>query len=104
MKGKIAGVSRVVFRALRHHDRLGHLVLVKVPEFRSSKICSRCQTLTLEHVRDQVSGDALHAVLRCNNCATVWNRDVNAARNLRFIAIHMAANENRTPPMYGLEP
>jgi len=102
MKGKRAGVSRVLFRALRHHDRLGHLTLVKVPEFRSSKVCSRCQTLqTLDHVRDEASSDAsLHAVLRCKECDTVWNRDVNAARNLRRIALHMAAKENEVPAVF----
>ena len=94
MKGKMAGVSRIVFRALRHQERLGHLVLVKVPEFRSSKVCSKCQTLTL------VPGSSLHAVLKCKNCATVWNRDVNAARNLRFIASHMSKNGNNVPEIF----
>ena len=105
MKGKMAGVSRIVFRALCHQERLGHLVLVKVPEFRSSKVCSKCQTLTLEHVRErtddnQVPGSSLHAVLKCKNCATVWNRDVNAARNLRFIASHMSKNGNNVPEIF----
>jgi hypothetical protein len=73
MKGKRAGVSRLLFRALCRHDRLGHLTLVKVPEFRSSRVCSRCQELTLDHVRDEASRDAsLHAVLRCKSCDTVW--------------------------------
>ena len=104
MKGKPAGVPRVVFRALRHHERLGHLIVVKVPEFRSSKVCSKCGTLTLDHVREPTDnglpGSSLHAVLSCKNCATVWNRDVNAARNLRFIALHMAANENKVPEVF----
>src|SRR4051794_10331243 len=76
MKGKKTGVLRVLFRALRHHDCLGHLVLVKVPEYRSSKMLS------------------------CNNCDTVWNRDVNAARNLWSIAYHMAMNGNQTPEVF----
>ena len=100
MKGKQTGVSRVVFHALHHHDHLGHLILVKVPEFQSSKVCSKCQTMTLEHVREGDGGNALHAVLRCKNCDTVWNRDVNTARNLRLIALHMAANGNRTPEVF----
>jgi len=98
MKGKRAGVSRVVFRALRHRERLGHLTLVRVPEFRTSKVCSKCHTLTLEHVR--IDDTPLHAVLSCKNCATVWNRDVNAARNLWFVASHMAANNNKPPNIF----
>ena len=100
MKGKRAGVSRLLFRALRHHDRLGHLTLVKVPEFNSSRVCSRCQELSLDHVCDEASGDSLHAVLRCKSCDTVWNRDVNAARNIRHIALHMATNENEVPKVF----
>jgi len=102
MKGKRAGVSRLLFRALCRHDRLGHLTLVKVPEFRSSKVCSKCQMLqTLDHVRDKASsGESLHAVLRCKKCDTVWNRDVNAARNLRLIALYMATNENKVPTVF----
>ena len=109
MKGKRAGVSRVVFRTLRHHHHLGHLTLVKVPEFRTSKTCSKCQTMTLENVRE-AGGNALHAVVKCKNCTTVWNRDVNAARNIRYIASYMAANENKVPDVFvrptmaGLEP
>src|SRR5262249_25631588 len=66
MKGKRAGVSRVVFRTLRHHEHLGHLVLVKVPEFYSSKVCSKCQTLTLEHVRERTDDDQFPGML-CSN-------------------------------------
>ena len=91
MRGKIAGVSRGLLRALRRHDHLGHLVLVSVPEFRSSKVCSRCKDMTLEHVRD--GGDTLHAVL-------VWNRDVNAARNLRAIALHMGDHGGAVPEIF----
>ncbi len=102
MKGKKSGLSRVLFRAFRHHDRLGHLTLIKVPEFRTSKVCFKCQTLTLEHVRerfddDEYPGNSLHAVIKCKNCTTVWNRDINAARNIRFVALYMANNENWEP-------
>ena len=82
MKGKKAGVSQKLFRALHHHDHLDHIVLIKVPEFHSSKVCSRCQTMTLNHMHNKASGKSLHAVLKCKKCDTVWNRDVNAARNL----------------------
>ena len=98
MRGKIAGVSRVLLRALRRHDRLGHLVLVSVPEFRSSRVCSRCQGMFLENVRDR--GDTLHAVLRCKNCDTTWNRDVNAARNLRAIALYMSTHKDAVPEIF----
>ena len=103
MKGKRAGVCRILYKELCHLEHLGHLVVIKIPEFRSSKVCSKCNMMTLENIHEKIDGrlgSSLHSVLNCKNCNTVWNRDVNASRNLHYIATYMAANENRRPDIF----
>ena len=46
-------------------------------EFRTSKLCSNCYE-TLEDTQ-------FYGVKSCQNCFIEWNRDVNAARNIRDI-------------------
>ncbi|KAI7900893.1 uncharacterized protein BX663DRAFT_553532 [Cokeromyces recurvatus] len=40
----------------------------------------------------------LHAVLKCNSCNTVWNRDVMAAKNMNYIFTYMLQHKNERPP------
>jgi hypothetical protein len=102
MRGKRAGVSGVLFRKLKEMERCGMVRVVRVDEYRSSKVCSKCGG-----DMDQVigaNGDSLHAVLKCKSCCTVWNRDVNASRNLHHIALYMAANGNQRPTEFSRLP
>lgn len=62
----------------------------KVPEYRTTKTCSGCdrQLEEADHPR----------ILRCNNnCKIIWNRDINAAINLRRVWLHLNANAGRRP-------
>ena len=38
--------------------------------------------------------ESIHAVVKCDYCSMVWNRDVNAARNMRYLFIYMAMHGN----------
>jgi transposase len=40
--------------------------------------------------------ERIHAVLKCDYCSAVWNRDVNAARNMRYLFIYMAMHGNES--------
>ena len=44
-------------------------------------------------------GKRPHAVRVCHHCHTVWNRDVNAARNMRGLLECQAAGQQRPPAL-----
>ncbi|KAJ2963407.1 hypothetical protein NQZ79_g1516 [Umbelopsis isabellina] len=47
-----------------------------------------------------------HFVSRCTNnlCRTIWNRDVNAARNMAFLGIHLVYQVDRPDPFNASAP
>ena len=64
-----------------------------VDEFRTSCRCSKCEIgecekfQKRENPKPYKSGEILvHGLLRCKNCKTMWNRDVNGATNIYKIA------------------
>ena len=65
-----------------------------IDEFRTSKICSKCEGLFCKPQR-------FWALRTCRHmCLTLWNRDVNAARNIRNIFLHMNQNEGERPEVF----
>ena len=108
MRGKRAGLSRVLFRKLKQLERCGRVKVVQVDEYLSSQVCSKCLGGDKLEKVNGVYG-SLHAVLKCKKCCpasngdvteyypTLWNRDVNASRNLRMIAMYMASHNNQRP-------
>jgi hypothetical protein len=48
-----------------------------------------------DHPARLLSYNSLYAVKQCQNCHTKWNRDVNAARNIRRIGISMLKHERK---------
>jgi hypothetical protein len=45
-------------------------------------------------------GPKIHALLRCQNCSKVWNRDQMAVKNIKYIFEYIATNNNRRPPNF----
>ena len=116
------GPCESVRRRLSSHHRA---TVVMVDEFRTSQVCSTCQlavgkfavlkrqrviedgmpTVTeggrLHHQDDSEGGTTsyktCHNVRACSNplCRIVWNRDVNAARNIAWICMSIARGEGR---------
>jgi transposase len=62
-----------------------------VPEFRTVKLCSLCD--------NELVQSRFWSIKSCNeeNCWTRWNCDVNGARNIRRIFLHMSANGGEKP-------
>lgn len=98
-RGKKTGAYKVIKRALfRLQATVPGVRILMVPEYRSSQICSKCNTRSLEKMKH--NGLSLHAVVKCKNCSTVWNRDINASRNLFHIAVHCASHQDQVPPAF----
>lgn len=65
------------------HPKGVNVKTVLVPEFNTSQCCSKC--LKEERIRKPVQMPCIakpHFVRKCPTCTTMWNRDVNAARNM----------------------
>jgi transcription elongation factor Elf1 len=92
-RGKVSGLARVCLRVLRQAEREGELIVVVVNEFYTSQVCSRCGERRLRG--KSLDGDTMHAVQVCTNCGTVWQRDVNASRNLQYIFKHEVIHQER---------
>jgi len=79
----IGGYIRVPHKdLLRALKRKTPNILI-VDEFKTTKLCSKCNnecnTVSKDRNRFQV----------CHNCKRVWNRDINASRNILFKALHI---------------
>jgi transposase len=52
--------------------------MVTVDEFMTSRICNICYEDSLKKADDVKN----HSVLECQSCKTLWQRDINAAKNM----------------------
>lgn len=60
-------------------------------EYRTSQICSKCE--------GELDGMRIWGLKKCNNtCLTLWNRDVNAARNIRHMFLYRNAYNEYPEP------
>ena len=91
---------------VRRLQRQTHVIILD--EHYTSQRCSKCAfgetELKTSHFKNGQSGGRksskeIHGVRFCphENCRTVWNRDVNAARNIRLVFEHMAKNSKVRP-------
>jgi hypothetical protein len=63
-----------------HHD----VIVIDTPEFNSSLVCSNCHAADRMSPCDNASNN--HFVRSCQTCRTIWQRDINACRNMISIA------------------
>jgi transposase len=101
MKGCISGTTRWIKSAMKVlADKIPSVAFTEVDEYKTSKVCSSCNEKALENVVDRRSKPKLHAVLKCETCGIVWNRDVNTAKNIYSIFIHQALNNHKKPTVF----
>jgi transposase len=83
----------------------GFTKLYLIDEFRTSQRCWGCKERNgiLSTFRyDKRGRNLVHGLLKCGTCNKLWNRDANASRNIRDIAICAINGEER--PMYLCRP
>jgi hypothetical protein len=89
--------------------KVHNATVLNIWEFNTSQICSKCQApVKLCGVATQQDPfmtpanivQKHHFVRRCTNnlCRIIWNRDVNAARNMAFLGIHLVYQVDRPDP------
>ena len=78
-----------------------------IDEYRSSKKCAQCQAtedkvginkpfLPIINPRPGKKNQKLcHGVVKCQTCATIWDRDENASRNLWRVAHNALCGKER---------
>jgi len=89
---------------IRHLQHYKDTTVIIFDEFRTSKCCSKCafnQDLK-ERRGDKMCGEnkeggrrnefPIYGVRVCKHCRVRWNRDINAARNMRLIFLYMVEN------------
>jgi transposase len=74
IKGYVKTPLKKLYLALKKNDNCS---IFLADEFRTTKLCSNC------HEVCQTSRSP-HRFQVCPNCKKVWNRDINAARNILF--------------------
>jgi transposase len=70
--------------------------VVKIDEHRTSKCCSSCRSGEVHNVT--YDGKRCHQVVRCGNselCGVVWQRDLNASRNIRELLMCKVRGDER---------
>jgi hypothetical protein len=83
LKGLRCGVAGIMWRCLKKREAAGDLLVVPIDEFLTSQICNICKSRTLiDH-----PGVKGRSVLVCTTCNTLWQRDVNAAKNMMSISL-----------------
>ncbi|KAG2196098.1 hypothetical protein INT46_005769 [Mucor plumbeus] len=81
-KGNKCRVTGILWRALKKREKEGDLLVVTIDEYMTSRICNIFYEDSLRKV-DGVKG---HSVLGCQNCKTLWQRDINPAKNMLLIS------------------
>jgi hypothetical protein len=99
LKGSKSAVCHQVRRKLKQEASNGRCILIDVNEDLTSRNCSRCLKDGMVQVKGQL-GAEVHELLKCKECSTVWNRDRNASRNLRFVALYSAEHNDERPSQF----
>ncbi|ORE06452.1 hypothetical protein BCV72DRAFT_328887 [Rhizopus microsporus var. microsporus] len=83
LKGNRCGLTGVFWRALKRREAAGDLIAVTIDEYKSPKVCNACNNDPLA----RVSGVKGCSTLVCSTCKTLWQRDINACKNMLSISL-----------------
>lgn len=98
----LKGNEKAPVKTIRRTMRKMGLKVLKIDEHRTSKCCSACAGRgEVENVYygEGETRKRCHQVVRCNNseCEVVWQRDLNASRNIRSVLMAKVRKEERPP-------
>ncbi|KAI8366530.1 hypothetical protein BD560DRAFT_424892 [Blakeslea trispora] len=95
---------------LRQDFEIASVFLITIPRTfgypnQTSKCTSRNKR-TLEDIVDRNTSRKVHTILKSKSCSTVWNSDVNAAKNIHHVFTYQANHNDerlsifqRPPPL-----
>ena len=95
LKGNKCGVTGVFWHASKKWEKEENLLVVTINEFMTSRICN----IYNENSLKKVDGVNDHSVLGCQNCKTLWQRDINATKNMLLIS-SLIWNDNGRPEVF----
>lgn len=95
LKGNRTGVTGILSCKLKEKEKSGDLIVVDIDEYKTSRICNNCGTDSLSKQKEVKRC----SVLFCDSCRTIWQRDVNAAKNMMKISLSVWAGDGR-PEVY----
>ncbi|CEP16359.1 hypothetical protein [Parasitella parasitica] len=85
MKGKLPAPTKRITEAVKKlsKDSKG-TYFIYVDEHLTSQKCNKCKQRKLTNLNAVGPKRKVHAVLKCNSCDTLWNRDVMASKNIYY--------------------
>lgn len=94
LKGLRCGVVGKLWQCLKKREAAGDLMVIPIDEFKTSRICNKCLTDSLEAVKHV----KCHSVLACKSCNTLWQRDINASKNILSTSLSVWKGNSRPIP------
>jgi transposase-like protein len=91
LKGIRCGLTGVFWRTLKKREAAGDLIAVTIDEHKTSRICNYCKTDSLESVK----GIRGSSILVCKTCKILWQRDINASKNMMSISLAIWKGKGR---------
>ncbi|KAI7902109.1 uncharacterized protein BX663DRAFT_511783 [Cokeromyces recurvatus] len=98
LKGLRVGVTGVLYKQLKIRQKSGKLLLASVDEFKTSKVQQDLPKLTCHACLQTCLTDAyigLHSIQACQSCEIMWQRDVNASKNIFKISRQVIGGHGR---------
>jgi hypothetical protein len=95
--GFLRGNEKAPVKKLRRACREFGIKVIKIDEHLTSKRCSGCCSSNHKCKNVKYNGIHCHQVIRCTNseCEEVWQRDLNAARNIRNVLMAFLDTQQR---------
>ncbi|ORE11873.1 hypothetical protein BCV72DRAFT_331883 [Rhizopus microsporus var. microsporus] len=83
LKRNRCGATGVFWRALKRREAAGDLIAVTIDEYKTSKVCNACNSDSLTGMPG-LKGCSIQV---CSICKTLWQRDINACKNMLSISL-----------------
>ncbi|PHZ16191.1 uncharacterized protein RHIMIDRAFT_233792 [Rhizopus microsporus ATCC 52813] len=91
IKGARCGVIGKLWKDVKKREKEDGLITITVDELNTSKACNNCEKIILEPAK-RTRGNS---ILVCKTCNTLWQRDMNAAKNMMTISLSTWRGDGR---------